>query len=45
MSAGKVFGAVFWGTQGLVLINYFEKGKVIPEGYHADLLGRLMFAL
>lgn len=42
-SAGKVMAAVFFffGFQGVILIEYLEKGKTIAGNYHATLLDQL----
>lgn len=39
-SAGKVMATVFWDSQGVIFIDYLEKGKTITGLYYADLLGR-----
>lgn len=39
-SAGKVMATVFWDSQGIILIDYLEKGRTITGQYYADLLGR-----
>lgn len=40
-SAGKVLATVFWDSQGVIHIDYLEKGsKKITGVYYADLLGR-----
>lgn len=39
-SAGKVMATVFWDSQGVIHIDYLEKGKTITGRYYADLLGR-----
>jgi len=38
-SAGKVMATVFWDSQGVIYIDYLEKGKT--GLYYAELLGRL----
>jgi len=40
-SAGKVMATVFWDSQGVVLIDYLEKGKTINGEYYAALLEQL----
>lgn len=40
LSAGKVMATVFWDSQGVIYIDYLEKGKTITGAYYADLLGR-----
>lgn len=39
-SAGKVMATVFWDSQGVIYIDYLEKGKTITGRYYAELLGR-----
>ena len=41
MSAGKVSASVFWDTNGILLIDYLEKGRVIISKYYMVLLMRL----
>jgi len=31
---------VFWDSQGLIYIDYLEKGKTVTGLYYAELLGR-----
>ena len=31
---------VFWGSQGVIYIDYLEKGKAVT-GHYAELLGRI----
>lgn len=40
-SAGKVMATVFWDSQGIIYMDYLEKGKRITGLYYAELLGRL----
>jgi histone-lysine N-methyltransferase SETMAR len=40
-SAGKVMALVFWDAEGILLINYLEKGKTITGKYYSHLLTRL----
>ena len=40
-SAGKVLASVFWDAQGILFINYFEKGRTIDNEYYMPLLVRL----
>lgn len=40
-SAGKVMATVFWDTQGVILIDYLQRGKTITGEYYALLLDRL----
>lgn len=41
LSAGKVMATVFWDSQGIILIDYLQKGKTITGEYYATLLDRL----
>lgn len=40
-SAGKLMATVFWDCQGILLIDYKEKGVTITGEYYARLLERL----
>ena len=40
-SAGKIMATVFWDSQGIILIDYLEKGKTITGAYYSSLLDRL----
>ena len=40
-SAGKVMASVFWGTHGIIFIDYFEKGRTTNSDYYIALLDRL----
>jgi hypothetical protein len=40
-SAGKVMASVFWDAEGILFIDYFEKGKTITGEYYSSLLTRL----
>lgn len=40
-SAGKVMATVFWDSQGIILIDYLQKGKTITGAYYSSLLDRL----
>ncbi|XP_039302537.1 uncharacterized protein LOC120357081 [Solenopsis invicta] len=40
LSAGKVMVTVFWDSQGVIYIDYLEKGKTVTGLYYAELLGR-----
>jgi histone-lysine N-methyltransferase SETMAR len=40
-SAGKVMASVFWDAEGILFIDYFEKGKRITGEYFSNLLTRL----
>lgn len=39
-SAGKVMATVFWDSQGIIHIDYLEKGKTITGLYYTELLDR-----
>jgi len=32
---------VFWGSQGVIYIDYLEKGKTVRGLYYDELLGRI----
>ena len=36
--AGKFLSSAFWDMQGILFINYFEKGRSINSKYHIELL-------
>jgi histone-lysine N-methyltransferase SETMAR len=40
-SAGKVMVSVFWDAEGILFIDYLEKGKTITREYYSNLLTRL----
>ena len=40
LSTGKVMTTVFWDLQGVIYIDYLEKGKTVTGLYYAELLGR-----
>ena len=40
-SADNVFASVFWDTQGILLIDYLEKGRTVTSDYYTALLVRL----
>lgn len=40
-SAGKVLASVFWDAQGIIFIDYLEKGQTINSDYYIALLERL----
>ena len=40
-SAGKVLATVFWDAQGILFIDYLEKGRTINSEYHMALLVHL----
>jgi len=40
-SAGKVFASIFWGQDGILLIDYVPKGQTINAEYYSSLLVQL----
>jgi hypothetical protein len=34
-SAGKVMASVFWDVEGILFIDYVEKGKTITKKYYS----------
>jgi hypothetical protein len=36
-STGKVMALVFWDAEGILFIDYFEKGKTITGEYYSNL--------
>jgi len=40
-SAGKVMASVFWDAEGILFIDYLEKGKTITGQYYSNLLAKL----
>ena len=40
-SAGKVMASVFWDAQGIIFIDYLQKGQTINSDYYIALLDRL----
>jgi histone-lysine N-methyltransferase SETMAR len=40
-SAGKVMATVFWDAEGIIMVDYLEKGKTVSGEYYALLLGQL----
>jgi hypothetical protein len=40
-SAGKVMASVFWDAEGILFIDYLEKGKIITGEYYSNLLTTL----
>ena len=41
MSPGKVMASIFWDAEGMLLVDYPDKGHTITGGYYADLLRHL----
>ncbi|CAK1591719.1 unnamed protein product [Parnassius mnemosyne] len=44
-SAGKVIASVFWDAQGIIMVEYLEKGATITGSYYADQIRRLRKAI
>ena len=44
-SAGKIMATLFWDTEGILLIDYKDKGVTITGEYYAGLLQRLKEAV
>jgi histone-lysine N-methyltransferase SETMAR len=44
-SAGKVMATVFWDSQGVIHLDYLEKGRTITGQYYSDLLTRFDLVL
>lgn len=40
ISAGKVMATVFWDSQGIIHIDYLERGRTITGQYYCELLDR-----
>jgi histone-lysine N-methyltransferase SETMAR len=40
-SAGKVMASVFWDAEGILFIDYLEKGKTVTGEYYSNLLTKL----
>jgi len=40
-SAGKVMASVFWYAEGILFIDYLEKGNTITPEYYSNLLTTL----
>jgi hypothetical protein len=39
--SGKVMASVFWDAEGILFIDYLEKGKTLIGEYYSNLLTRL----
>jgi hypothetical protein len=39
--AGKIIASVFWDAEGILFIDYLEKGKTITRECYSNLLTRL----
>lgn len=44
-SVGKVMASVFWDSEGVIMIDYLEKGKTINGEYYASELTKLKTAI
>ena len=44
-SAGKVLASIFWYAQGILFIDYPEKGRIINSKYYITLLVHLKEAI
>ena len=40
-SAGKVMDTTFWDSQGVIMLDYLEEGRIINDAYYAEELRRL----
>lgn len=40
-SAGKVMASVFWDSEGVLMIDYLERGKTVTGNYYAELIRKL----
>ena len=40
-SAGKVLASVFWNAQGILFVDYLEKGRTINSEYYIALFVHL----
>jgi len=40
-SFGKVFASIFWGQDGILLIDYLPKGQNLNAEYYLSLLVKL----
>ncbi|CAJ0966195.1 unnamed protein product, partial [Ranitomeya imitator] len=44
-SAGKVMASVFWDAEGIIMVDYLEKGATITGSYYAEQIRRLREAI
>jgi len=44
-SAGKVMASVFWDSEGVLMIDYLERGKTVTSVYYAELIRKLRSAI
>lgn len=40
-SAGKVLATIFWDAEGVILLDFLERGNTINGPYYSDLINRL----
>jgi hypothetical protein len=40
-SAEKIMATIFWDCQGILMIDYLNKGSTVTGEYYADLMHRL----
>ena len=40
-SAGKVMASIFWYSQCVIMVDYFEEGRTMNGAYYAEELRRL----
>lgn len=44
-SAGKVMASVFWDAEGIIMVDYLQKGATITGSYYAEQIRRLREAI
>ena len=44
-SAGKVMATVFWDSEGVLMIDYLQRGKTVTGVYYADQIRKLRAAI
>ena len=44
-SAGKVMATVFWDSEGIILMDFLEKGRTVTGQYYSSLLMKLRDAI
>jgi len=44
-SAGKVMASVFWDSEGVLMIDYLERGKTVTGVYYAELIRKIRSAI
>ena len=40
-AAGKVMASVFWDSQGIIIVDYLQEGRLINGAYYAEELRSL----